>query len=577
MVEKGLFEKFKQLRDEIYSELPDATHKIDKIESYDVKMRDGVVLRTKVYFPVGESVCPVILMRNPYPYLFEMFEATSSIFVEHGYILVIQDCRGTGASKGEWIPYFNERNDGIDTLDWIVKQQWQDGNIGMFGMSYSSYVQWIIADVLPKEVKTLMLDVFGTERYDQMYMNGMFRHDIYTSWAFFNSGITTSDDPDELYQKSLYIRPHMDVDKQLLGSELKFYREFITNVDRNNEYWENGVWATLRNIPQKVNVPLLLTDGWFDHHIDGLIKGYLKLKSDIRKQSRLVLGPWDHIKNSPGELDYPNSNIVGTLSIKAGLEWFDHFLKGKTYDKKLGIIDAYSIGTGNWQEFETWPPKTERETFYLAKEDLPYKGGVLTNKKPELENNIKYIYNPDEYVMTNGGSALFEWISTKNYGIKHGACLQGELGERENILTFISKTFEERKDIVGNVKFCLTVSTDAKDTAFAVKLMEVFPDGRTFNICDGISSLVYRNNSEQALEYIPKSIVQIKIEAWPISWSINRGSKLRMDISSSNFPAYNNHLNGQGVWCMQKDAIVANQTVYTGKNKASYVEIPIKK
>ena len=575
MVIRDSFEKFKGLRDKIYSELPKSTHEIAKIESYKTPMRDGVLLKSNVYFPNGEAPYPVILMRNPYPYTFEMLEATASIFVEHGYILVIQDCRGTGESEGKWEPFFNERNDGIDTLEWIIKQEWQDGNIGMFGMSYGSFVQWIIADSLPKEVKTLILDAFGTERYDQMYMNGMFRHDIYTGWAFMNSGIKTSISPDELYRKAIHIKPHIDADKELLGSEIPFYREYISIVDRSSEYWKKGVWATLKEIPKKINIPVLVTDGWFDHHLDGSVKGYLNLRDEIKKQSRLVLGPWDHIHSSPGELDYPNANILGTFNIKAGLEWFDHFLKGKKYVKNLGTIDTYVVGKGEWVEHETWPPKVKAEVMYLEKSEQRYKGGILTKVKPEKEENVQYVYDPNEYIKTNGGSALLEWLSPKNYGIKHGARLQGEPGEREDVLTFISEVFEEGQELVGNIKISLNVSTDAKDTAFAVKVMEVFPDGRTFNICDGISSLIYRNNSDHALEYTPNEIVKIEIETWPLNWCINEGSKLRIDISSSNFPAYNNHLNNSGLWSNQKDAIIANQTIYTGNINSSYIELPI--
>lgn len=568
-------EFIKEINDKILKELPSATHEIDRCETFNVKMRDEISLNTKVYFPSGDGPWPAILIRNPYPNNHPMYYAAYSHFVEHGYVLVMQSARGTGDSEGKWEPFFNERNDGIDTVNWLVKQKWQNGNIGMFGSSYLSFCQWMISDSLPSEVKTLVIDVFGTERYDQIYMNGMFRHDIYTSWAYSNSGLKPNSPPGELYQKGIYMRPHIDADKELFGSEIPFYREYVSNVDRSSEYWTKGVWAQLKEIPSKVKVPMLLIDGWFDHHLDGLVKGYLNLSTEVKRKSRLVIGPWDHMGNSPGELEYSNSRIMGTLNVKAGLEWFDYMLKGKPYNHEVGSIDAYITQKGQWETLETWPPKAEIQTMYFNKSEEKYKGGILSKNKSCNEEKLEYNYDPDKYITTNGGTALLAWITPGFGDIKHGARLQEKPGYRDDVLTFISEEFAEDKKIVGNIKVRLKVSTNAEDTAFAAKVMVVLPDGRSFNICDGISSLVYRNKTDHGLKYVPNEIVEIVIEAWPVSWCISKGSKLRVDISSSNFPGYNNHTNTAGNWAKQKETFIANQIVYTGNINASSIELPV--
>lgn len=570
-------EVIKEINNKIIGELPNATHEISRCETFKVKMRDQILLETKVYFPSGDGPWPAILIRYPYPNNEPIYYAAYSHFVEHGYVLIMQSARGTGASEGKWEPFFNERNDGIDTVNWLIKQKWQNGNIGMFGSSYLSFCQWMISDLLPSEVKTLVIDCFGTERYEQIYMNGMFRHDIYTSWAYSNSGLKPSTSPGELYKKGIYMRPHIDADKELFGSEIPFYREYLSNVDSSSEYWNKGVWAQLKEIPSKVKVPMLLIDGWFDHHLDGLVKGYLNLSEEVKSKSRLVIGPWDHMGNSPGELEYPNNRIMGTLNVKAGLEWFDYILKGKPYKHEVGSIDAYIVQKGQWETFENWPPKAEIQTMYFNKSEEKYKGGILSVNKPCNEEVLEYKYDPDKYITTNGGTALLAWITPGFGDIKHGVRLQEEPGYRDDVLTFISEEFPEDKKIVGNIKVKLKVSTDAVDTAFAVKVMVMLPDGRSFNICDGISSLTYRNKTDHKLQYTPNEIVEIEIEGWPVSWCISKGSKLRVDISSSNFPAYNNHTNTSGNWARQENVFVATQKIYTGNINSTTIELPIMK
>ncbi|MBP2646273.1 MAG: putative hydrolase, CocE/NonD family [Firmicutes bacterium] len=189
--------------------MPEMRNEEGETQEYMVEMRDGVKLYTRVFCPQGDGPWPVVVTRDPYQN--GSSTAMSKILVRYGYAVVQQDCRGTGNSEGVWQPFLNERNDGIDNANWVAKQPWSDGNIGMFGHSYGAYVQWIVADQLPKEVKTLYLSMFGTNRHNQMYQDGMFRHDIYTSWAVTTSGIKTTEPLKELYQKALTVRPHTEM------------------------------------------------------------------------------------------------------------------------------------------------------------------------------------------------------------------------------------------------------------------------------------------------------------------------------------------------------------------------------
>lgn len=563
---------------EIEAELPPPLFEVGGKENYEVKMRDGILLQTCVVVPAGIGPWPTILIRNPYVVIKDMFLALGTIFSKQGYAVVIQECRGTGTSGGKWEPFINEREDGLDTLDWLVIQEWVDGNIGLYGASYLSFVQWVMVDQLPPQVKTLFLSVFGTERHRQMYMNGMFRHEIYTAWTVDNSGIKSDRDKGELYQSALRVRPHLDMDQQLYGEEIPWYREWLTQVDIENNLWEQGLWADLQKIPEKLNVPVCMVGGWFDHHLDGMVEAYKKIRYEVKKKSRFIIGPWIHSLKTAGDLTYPNSEVIGTSGIKAALEWFNYQLKGEQLDKPLGVVETYVIGDDEWKVWENWPNKTEQKNVYLEMENqLGNKSGILSNDKLPKSDSVSFIYDPNNPVISKGGSALLAWITPNFKGIAPASVLQPEPGYREDVLTFVSPPLKEELLIAGNIKVHLTVSSDVQDTAFSVKVMVVLENGEALNIGDGITSLAYRAGKKLQNIYKELEAVDIEIELWPITWCIKKGSKIRLDISSSNFPAYHIHPNISGPWAEQKSVKIATQTIYFGENHNSFVEIPFVK
>ncbi|MEK3826767.1 CocE/NonD family hydrolase [Paenibacillus sp. FSL K6-1558] len=551
----------------IEQENPPCKYEIHGMSEAMVSMRDGVQLHTRIYRPNQGDSWPCILVRNPYPNNQDLLEATYTQFVRHGYVLVIQSCRGTGLSEGEWSPFVNEREDGIDTLEWLVQQSFQNGNIALFGQSYCSFTTWIIADSFPKEVKTVFLDLFGVDRYGQMYMNGMFRHDIYTSWAFANSGVETTTDAGELYQDSLSILPHNQADEKLLGRTLPFYQSYISETSRESKYWQDGIWAELLNIPAKINIPVFMVEGWFDHHLEGAFKGYNLLQDHVKRKSRFVVGPWDHVGNSPGERTYPDANLLGAFRIKAALEWFDIHLKGNP--GTFSPISFYRIGASRWEERQSITDQDTTWRLYFSNNPEQQ----LTDK-PSQPSTVKYVYDPSSPVPTHGGSALLAWIMPSFKGAPHGSLAQPDFSDRQDVLRFDSAVLDENTQITGGIKVCLEVSTDAEDTAFSVKICEVFPDGQSFNIVDGITSLRYRNNIDQPVDYTPNQPVQVIIEMWPTAWELQKGSFIRAEVSSSNFPAYHVHSNVKEPWASTSKYKIAAQTLYTGSNYCSYIEFP---
>lgn len=565
-------DKTQGIIDLILKDLPAPRNAEGESKKLKVAMRDGVKLEVQVFLPEGTGPWPTILIRNPYASFKFFNEGILRSFSQYGYAGVLVDSRGTGDSEGKWEPYVNERNDGIDVLNWLVKQEWMNGKIGLYGHSYLSFSEWIIADVLPPQVKTMYISAFGTNRYEQMYQDGMFKHDISTYWAIANSGIATTEKPAELYKKALLVKPPIEIDTQLYGTQLSWYRDWLKNASADSDYWKQGMWADLKEIPKKVTIPVFMKVGWYDHHLNGMIEAYRNLPEKIKQQSRFLIGPWVHSQGTSGDIEYPESNIAGLDGTKVALEWFDHHLQGRPYSRAKSV-ETYIIREGTWKVWKDIPVKSPANTrFYLSKaEGLDYKGGSLNEKLDTGVSAQKYIYDPDNPVPTTGGEVLFSGT------VENGNKLQREPGARSDVLTFISEPLEEDLRVSGAINVKLFVGTDAEDTAFTAKIMEVFPDGKAYNIRDSITSLAYRNGSTAAQQYKRGSIVDVGMELWPVTWTFKKGSRVRLDISSSNFPAFSIHPNTAGSWAEQDEYKIANQYVFMGGKYKSYIELPIDK
>ncbi len=561
--------KYEYLFFRIEAELPRKQNEIAGIEDFMVPMRDGICLHTQVFFPKGYEKTPTILIRNPYVSDILRLQASVSHFARFGYTVVLQSCRGTGKSEGEWIPFCHEKQDGIDTLNWLIAQTWQDGNIGMFGFSYLSFCQYVLADVLPREVKTLFLDKLGINRYGQLYMNGMFRHEFYTAWTVRIAQMEKNLNRGEIYQKSLQLLPHKDMDKILFGEEISFYREVLDNVEQKTDFWLGEMWSGLIELAQTMPVPLLMCAGWFDHQITGMIHTYKQLPEKIRQESGFIIGPWDHLGMTAGEYPFKNERVMGSMAIKTGLEWYDYRLKGISPQKNLCQVSLYQCGKDSWTKFDNYPQVKEKEIVYL------YSEKTICKKKQQEQTVLYYTYNPNNPVKTKGGNSMMAWMFSGFEGAPHGSVKQSDYVDREDVLTFFSDTFEEDLSILGTICAYLYVATDVKDTAFAVKVMEVTESGDVYNLADGISSLKYRNHSYKPQDYTPLETVEIKIEMWDIFWCFKKGTKLRIDISSSNFPAYHLHRNTEKPWQEETEMKIAHQSVFFGGKTPTRLELPV--
>lgn len=520
-----------------------------------VPMNDGKKLKTLFYMPDTPGPWNVLVSRSPYLKNQEIYDYQGKIFSERGYGFICQYCRGTGGSEGEWIPFENEKQDGKDFLEWLEKQNYIK-SIALYGYSYVAYTQWILMDSLTPKVKTAYLVHFGIDRYHQMYCNGLFRHDIYTPWAKDNCGMTPPLPYQTAFDAGLY-KPHIDSDQKFFHIELPWYRDWITHTDYD-EFWKNSFWENLKSIPAKIKIPIFLGCGWYDHHFDGMIKGYSILSKFSKKHSKLLIGPWVHMKNPCIQArDTTNAYQDGLHGYEGALQWMDQIFLHSSLPNQQ--ICAYEIGVG-WKNLNEWPGINKHKIFYFHQNSL--------NLCPGPETYIGYTYDPHKIIETNGSECMcYAPLS------KRGSVLQSIKNSDDRIYLY-SHPFTKPAVIKGSIHVHLRVSTDVSDTAFIVRLLEIHPDGKAYNIRTCATTLQYRNDSPTPIPYNPSDIVECEMDMWDIFWKLEENIRLCIEISSSSYPEYHIHCNTDSPWAIQKEMYVAHQQIWIGGPNGSYIDLP---
>ena len=530
--------------------LPIVTEEIHR-EEILLPAGNGVRLRTQFLLPVGINSAPTIVVRSCYPSMEPMLVERGLAFARRGFGFVLQWCRGTGGSEGEWEPNVHDRADGLSLMDALERDD-RIGPIGYLGDSYLAFTGWVMADAVPSKVKTMVLGVYGCDRYASAYKDGLFRQDILTAWAMGNAGRPIEAD----YIASAAYRPQTEVDEALWGGKLPWYRDWITNPDRDSAYWSSGFWKELSEIPGRIKIPLFIIDGWYDHHLESALNTYNHLLSSLsRAHTQVQIGPWNH-SYGPA-VTHQNLNNAGA---EDPILWFDRVLrKGELPE---GRVRKYVIGADQWREYPlSDAPETILRAFSLG-------NGTLLAAPPKEEGSVAYDYDPLNPVNSHGAESLF----ATQKGV--GSLEQPAPDWRPDVKSFVSEPLAEPIEIHGRVNVKLFVESDAEDTSFTAKLMEVFPDGTAVNIRGSITTLAYRNGRAHRGAYTPGETVEINIGLWDVAWKTQPGSRLRLDVSSSDFPQYSVHPNLPGVWSQIKDTKIAHETVRFGGRYASCVELP---
>lgn len=534
---------------------PPFTHSAQAIQTTAVPMRDGTQLHTRIYLPQGAGPWPTLLVRDPYQ--FARF-LTCHYYVRFGFACVHQDVRGQGDSQGEWYPIKHESSDGEDTLKWLVAQPWQDGNIALVGGSYLGLVQWAVADRLPPQVRTMVPTTSHGDFYRMVYHGGHFAQAIAGLWSaeIFYPLQDKEDAGKQWLDTVAFARPAAGVDRALFKGAWNAYADYLAHPDIADPYWQQPFYQQMRNAYKAVPVPVLWIARWHDFFLDGTLQQFPALPT--HSDSVLVIQPGEHAGKT-NQLPYEHKDFQ---EFEITLAWLDHYLRGALLPERLRQrVIYFENGADRWQTADRWPPPTQPAVLHFA--DLPSAaqcgGQLLPGDATESPGQpASFVYTPDDPVPTRGGSFLLNPNIAPVAVAEQGddAC------RRPDVLSFVSEPFAQGLHIAGAMRLELAVSSTAPDTAFTVKISEMFADGRVLNIRDDITSLSAYLPPGTA--YQPGAEVSVVFNLIPIDWTMTAGSKLRVDVSSSNAPAFPAHTNRAGLWSTIAQADNATQTLYSG-------------
>ncbi len=564
-------------RDELFrrrASLPEFRNEAGGSDEVMVPMRDGIKLHTKIFTPAGVERAPTILVRNPYTPLRALEQLQCRVMTRYGYACVLQDVRGQMDSEGSWAPIINERNDGLDTLSWLVKQPFVDGNIAMRGPSYLTCTQLVMADALPPEVKTLVPSVFGVDFRLAAYERGLFHHDFVTAWATLmpDRGMRLAAGSD--YLAAAAHRPAMEADEKFMTKKLDWYRELLAAEEPGAAYWQSDRQRGFQQIPPKATVPMLFVGGFFDVFFAAQLDAWTRLGT--QRQSTFVIGPWNHLNMTSGDVE-PSVETGRLTPWPMMLEWFDHHLKGKPLvTLEEGTVRTLGLGDRAWRTHATWPdPTLPRREWFLA--DAPASqactGGAL-GAQPAAPTETTYQFDPSNPVPSRGGASMLSFAFFRSLGITPGPVEQGDSCERADVLTFKTTPLEAEERISGAVSLTLSVASTAPDTAFVARLISEH-DGKAVLIREAAATLAFPTAEALTRQtYTPGTPTKVQLDFWPIEWVLPKGARLRVDVTSSSFPVVHTHSNRAGPWATQTGADVATQTVRVGEDR-SVLSVPL--
>ena len=531
------------------------------VEEVYLTAADGSKLYTLVAFPQKGKKYPVIVHRTPYAKNTPEAVAGSISSMKKrnlpGFIQIVQHCRGTGMSGGDFIPYINEQADGLKLLKWIREQEFYNGEIYLSGGSYGASVHGSYLNTRQPDIKGVYWSVQDTERYNIIYRNGFMRMRLHASWYLGVYKRNTAIKRDRKAAKFSDF-PLSGITQNIFGEPAEDFEAALLHPDKNDSFWKTPGAGGGEYSDAVVNagVPTFFVGAWHDLYITGMIDIWRKLDPEHRKNCVMVITPFDHANSRRGrniapELFSPGGQLnefakgYGDLSIR----WFEHLHKGtalKHFAK--GKVTRYVLFGDRWAVSDDIGTNSIYRKYYLNSDR------TLTTS-PGAENRIIYTYDPRN-------PATFKGACHGNFG---GVALQDPPNSRQDIISFISKPFEQDKIIEGGFKGKLFVTSSAPDTCFYLRLSVVKGD-RAFGLRNEIDSICRTNP-----EFVPGKEAVIDFKIAPHHFKVEKGDRLRLDVSSSCWPYFQLHSNFRGIQALQKTTQSAKNTIITGK---SFIEIP---
>lgn len=539
-----------------------------------VPMRDGVKLITDVYRNDAVKQAPVVLIRTPYDRLGQ--KANAQQWVKAGYIFVAQDCRGTKASEGVLAPYNNEGQDGFDTIEWILRQPWCNGRVGMVGGSYVGAVQWLAAAESPPGLAVIAPQATFSSFYRNLYLGGTVRLSLISGWIAGNAPKPKDAKPADMNEALLRL-PLSEVDNAI-GWDMPWLDAYLTHPE------PNGFWTRLdltSRLPE-LQLPALHVVGYYDFFSRESVDNFMLMQKKARdpatrKNQRLVLGPWDHGtigRSKVAEVDFGPAAALDVNAIQ--LDWFERHLKQDpvAQAKPFPPVQYFSMGDNVWHNANTWPPEGFTATaFYLhsdGKANTRKGTGRLSREAPTKEQ-------PADTFRADPAKPVPASPVTESRPLKAavwGPVDQTALEERDDVLVYNSGPLSESLKFAGNIEAKLFVSTDTPDADWVVKIVDVRPDGFAQNLATGILRGRYRNSLLKPELMKPGEVYEITVDLGPCAATIAKGHQLRVDICGALFPLYDRNPNtAEGIF--GKKTAIATEQVHHRPGALSRIILPV--
>lgn len=540
-----------------------------------VKMRDGAVLRADIYRPKAEGKFPVLLQRTPYNKAGALGLGLRA--AERGYVVIVQDVRGRYTSEGDWYPFKHESQDGYDTVEWAAALPYANGKVGMWGASYVGATQLLAALAQPPHLAGVFPVVTASNFHDGWtYQGGAFEQWFNESWTSGLAQDTLSRrvgrDKTPLLQWvwKLPLSHYPVLDLSAAADLAPYFQDWLAHPSYD-EYWKQ--WS-LEEHHSMIQVPAYHLGGWYDIFMGGTLRNYSGIKARAgsdraRRGQRLLIGPWYHgpLDGKTGEVDF-GPEARGDAD-ELMLRWYDHLLKGIASGvEREKPVKIFVMGTNAWREEDDWPlarAKSARYFLHSAGRANSLAGdGTLNTVAPETEPADHFIYNPADPVPTRGGG-----LCCDNARQPSGAFDQRPIEARADVLVYTTPEFNEDFEITGPVGLELYMSSSAVDTDLTAKLVDVWPNGFAQNLTDGILRARYRNSHEKPEIMTPGEVYKLTLDLWATSNVFRAGHKLRLEISSSNFPRFDRNLNTGEDQGRATRLVSATNTVYHDRERPS--------
>jgi uncharacterized protein len=568
----------------------------------DVPMqtRDGVTLRADVYRPDATGRFPVLLSRLPYNKNLRARPGDIDYFVERGYGVIMQDTRGRFASEDdEYYPLIWEAPDGYDAVEWAARLPWSDGNVGTMGQSYLGATQYLLGPTRPPHLKA-SFPVSAAADFHQCWVyhtGGAFELGWQIPYAILmardslaRQGLTDTLLPaleHELAEAHIpFAQPLTDTAYrrlpllawgELLQPVARYVTDYLRHADDGPYWWAINLERQLSNI----NVPMYHVTSWYDIFLHGGLANFCGLRQHAmtaaaRSAQKLLVGPWAHLfpytaptSRGTGDIDFGDNARIELHDTQ--LRWFDYWLKGiDTGILAEPAIKIFVMGENVWRNEDSWPLARTRYTpYYLHSQgqaNSRHGDGRLQPVAPREEPADRFIYDPNDPVPTCGGNTLI---------IPMGVQDQRRVEERQDVLVYTSDPLTAPLEVTGPLTVQLYATTSASDTDFTAKLVDVRSDGYAQNLTDGIIRARYRQSRTRPTLLSPGEVYQFTIDLWATSHVFLPGHRLRVEISSSNFPRFDRNLNTGEDQASSSRIQTATQTVFHDQRYPSHILLPV--